>query len=749
MQPGTDKCCGGTTMDFEGFIREIKDKSLAVYGAEVYVDRELSHCYGDTTEGRYPLYSATKTILALAVGIACDRGLIDLGRSILDYIPEKYTEELSEEQEATFRTFTVHRLMTMSVEGFPFRPEGESWLRFSLACPIAEPRKKTFAYSNIPAYLVGVALASAVGGDAWEFITDNLLRPLGITDAVCERCPEGYFYGASGMKMTVNELSRIGLLLYDDGAYEGEQIVSAAYVRRMKAALTPCRESGYGYLLWRYGDGNRISGKLGQRCFTLPKQKLVITWLADLKEGGDAVEDAMRVHLLGEKPADAVPAETGEKVLQDGSADGAKTAGADGSVTTDRKEPAVCPFAKKCGGCDYQGVPYEEQLARKQKNERILLDRFGKVEPILGAASPEHYRNKVHGVFGYASAGKNGRRESAANTGRDSRTAGAGNSRGNAYRGKVYTGIYEESSHRIVPVRGCMIEDRKATDILQTLCELAEQFKLKVYDEDKGTGFLRHALIRVARTTGEIMVVLVATDPIFPSKNNFVRELCRRHPEVRTVVLNINARDTSMVLGDRNIVLYGSGYVEDVLCGLRFRISPSSFYQVNPEQTEVLYGKAMEFAELTGRERVIDAYCGIGTIGMCAAPKAGEVIGVELNKDAVRDAIANAKRNHVDNVRFLCADAGKYMMQAAADGEKVDVVFMDPPRSGSTTEFINAVNTLNPKRVVYISCDPTTLKRDIEHFAKKGWKVQRIQPVDMFPYTGHIETVCLLSKTEG
>ena len=213
------------------------------------------------------------------------------------------------------------------------------------------------------------------------------------------------------------------------------------------------------------------------------------------------------------------------------------------------------------------------------------------------------------------------------------------------------------------------------------------------------------------------------------------------------MVLNINARDTSMVLGDRNIVLYGSGYVEDVLCGLRFRISPSSFYQVNPEQTEVLYGKAMEFAGLTGRERVIDAYCGIGTIGMCAASKAREVIGVELNRDAVRDAISNAKRNHVDNIRFLCADAGKYMMQAAADGEKVDVVFMDPPRSGSTTEFINAVNTLNPKKVVYISCEPTTLKRDIEHFAKKGWNVQRIQPVDMFPYTGCIETCCLLSKT--
>ena len=378
-----------------------------------------------------------------------------------------------------------------------------------------------------------------------------------------------------------------------------------------------------------------------------------------------------------------------------------------------------CPYAKKCGGCDFQGVAYEEQLAIKQKNVRILLDRFCKVEPILGATDPENYRNKVHGVFGYERKG-----------GRQS----------------VYTGIYEEKSHRIVPVRNCMIEDNKATVILQTLCELAQSFKIQIYDEDRGTGLLRHALIRVARATGEIMVVLVAADPIFPSKNNFVKELRRRHPEITTVVLNINGRDTSMVLGERNITLYGSGYIEDVLCGLRFRISPSSFYQVNPEQTAVLYGKAMEFAALTGKEKVIDAYCGIGTIGMCAAAKAGEVIGVELNRDAVRDAVSNAKRNKIANIRFLCADAGQYMMRAAADGERADVVLMDPPRSGSTKEFIEAVNTLSPSRVVYISCEPTTLKRDLDLFVKKGWKVKRIQPVDMFPFTEHVETIVGLQR---
>ena len=243
-----------------------------------------------------------------------------------------------------------------------------------------------------------------------------------------------------------------------------------------------------------------------------------------------------------------------------------------------------------------------------------------------------------------------------------------------------------------------------------------------------------------------IMVVLVLSSPIMPSKNNFSKELCRLHPEITTIVINVNQKRTSMILGERNIVLYGKGYIEDVLCGLRFKISPSSFYQINPAQTEKLYGKAIEFAGLTGKERVIDAYCGIGTIGMCAAPKAGEVIGVELNKDAVKDAIGNAKLNQLKNIRFYNEDASRFMVRMAQEHEKADVVFMDPPRSGSTPEFIDAVNMLNPKRVVYVSCDPTTLQRDLEIFRKKGWKVKKVQPVDMFPYTKHIESIALLQR---
>ena len=376
-----------------------------------------------------------------------------------------------------------------------------------------------------------------------------------------------------------------------------------------------------------------------------------------------------------------------------------------------------CPYAKKCGGCDYQGLTYEEQLSKKQRKIQELLAKFGRINPILKAEKPEHYRNKVHGIFG-----------------RDKNK-------------NVFTGIYEEKSHKIVPVSGCGIENEKATAILATLCHLVKQFRYLIYDEDKRTGLFRHALIRVGEKSGEIMLVLVLTSPIMPSKNNFIKELRRLHPEITTIVLNVNDKKTSMVLGDKNIILYGKGFIVDELCGLKFRISPSSFYQVNPLQTEILYKQALEFAGLTGRERVIDAYCGIGTIGMCAAGKAGEVLGVELNKDAVKDGINNAKQNQIANIRFINSDAGRYLADMAVRREKADVVFMDPPRSGSTPEFIEAVNRLEPRKVIYISCDPETLKRDLELFVRKNWKVRKIQPVDMFPYTKHIEVIVLLQKS--
>ena len=291
----------------------------------------------------------------------------------------------------------------------------------------------------------------------------------------------------------------------------------------------------------------------------------------------------------------------------------------------------------------------------------------------------------------------------------------------------------------------CQIEDQKADEIIVTIRSMLRSFKIRVFDEDTGYGLLRHVLIRRGFTTGEILVVLVTASPVFPSKNNFVKALREKHPEITTIVQNINGRSTSMVLGDKEHVLYGKGYIEDELCGLRFRISSRSFYQINSVQTEKLYGKAMELAGLTGKETVLDAYCGIGTIGLIASKHAGKVIGVELNQDAVRDAVQNAKKNGITNAQFFCNDAGRFMSHMAARGESADVVFMDPPRSGSTEEFIDSVALMQPKRVVYISCGPDTLARDLKVFAKHGYRAKEAWPVDLFGWTGHVETVIMMT----
>ena len=375
-----------------------------------------------------------------------------------------------------------------------------------------------------------------------------------------------------------------------------------------------------------------------------------------------------------------------------------------------------CSYAKKCGGCQYQGIAYEEQLKEKEKKVRKLMKDFGKPEPIIGMENPYHYRNKVHAVYHHQR------------------------------NGEIISGIYQEGTHKVVPVEECQIENQEADRVIQTIRRLAVSFKIKIYNEDSGYGLLRHVLVRTGRKTGEMMVVLVTASPVFPSKNNFVKALRKEHPKITTVIQNINDKNTNMILGERNVVLYGKGYIEDELCGCRFRISPNSFYQVNPIQTEKLYQKAIELAGLTGKERVIDAYCGIGTIGLIAAPHAGEVIGVELNRDAVRDAVGNAKRNGIKNARFYQGDAGKFMVAMAEEGEKADVVFMDPPRSGSDEAFMNSVVTMQPEKIVYISCNPETQVRDLKYLTKKGYRVERICPADMFPFTVHCE--CIVSMTK-
>ncbi len=244
------------------------------------------------------------------------------------------------------------------------------------------------------------------------------------------------------------------------------------------------------------------------------------------------------------------------------------------------------------------------------------------------------------------------------------------------------------------------------------------------------------------------MVVLVTASSEFPSKKNFVKALLDIHPEITTIVQNVNRRDTSMVLGDRENAVYGRGYIEDELCGCRFTISSRSFYQINPVQTERLYRKAVELAGLTGREIVLDAYCGIGTIGIIGAKKAKQVIGVELNRDAVRDAVRNAGQNSVSNIRFYCKDATEFMTSMAAEGKQADVVLMDPPRTGTNPEFIRAVRAVKAKKVVYISCGPDTLARDLEEFGRVGYEAKGAWGYDLFPATRHVECVVLMSRVE-
>ena len=362
------------------------------------------------------------------------------------------------------------------------------------------------------------------------------------------------------------------------------------------------------------------------------------------------------------------------------------------------------------------GKKYSESLEYKQKMIEKLIRPFCKVNKIIGMDEPYFYRNKVHAVVG-------------------------GDRKGN-----IYAGTYEAGSHKIVPIDKCLLDNEKADAIIATVIKLMKSFKYRPYNEDTGRGFLRHILIRTAEVTGEIMVTLVVGENIFPSKSNFIKALTSEHPEITTIVMNVNSKRTSMVLGEKEETLYGKGYIEDILCGKRFRISSKSFYQVNHEQTEKLYNIAIGYAALTGKENVFDAYSGIGTIGICASDNALSVTGVELNRDAVKDALTNCRLNNLKNVKFLAGDAGEHMEKEAASGRKYDVVFMDPPRSGSSLKFINSVCKMAPSKVVYISCGPESLARDLQLFKKKGYRVVECQPVDMFGWTGHVETVCLLSK---
>lgn len=382
-----------------------------------------------------------------------------------------------------------------------------------------------------------------------------------------------------------------------------------------------------------------------------------------------------------------------------------------------KTEKDCCPVYKKCGGCQLQNLSYSEQLKFKQNKVEKLLKKHCKVEPIIGMENPYHYRNKVQAAF-YTNKS-----------------------------GKIISGVYQSGTHHVVGIDSCQTEDIIADKIIVAVRKLLPSFKMTTYNEDTGKGFLRHILVKRGFATNQIMLVLVTGSPVFPSKNNFVKAILKQFSDITTIIQNINPYRTNLVLGENQKILYGKGYIEDILCDCKFRISPKSFYQINPVQTEILYGKAIEFANLKGNETVLDTYCGIGTIGIIAAKHgAGKVIGAELNGDAVRDAIVNAKANSLKNIRFFKTDAGEFMQEVSGENEKPDIVFMDPPRAGSDQKFLNSLIKMSPKTVVYVSCNPETLARDLDYLIQNSdYKVQKIQPVDMFPHTAHIETIILLS----
>ncbi len=374
-----------------------------------------------------------------------------------------------------------------------------------------------------------------------------------------------------------------------------------------------------------------------------------------------------------------------------------------------------CKYAKKCGACQLSNMSYEEQLSFKMANEIKLLKRFGKIEEIIGMDNPYFYRNKSQYAFG-------------------------------TFRGKTVAGVYQSSTHNIVDIDSCLLTDERADQVFTVVKKLLKSFKLKPYDEKTGQGFLRHLLVKTGFKSGETMVVLVTAVREFPKKRSFVNALVKNCPFITTVIQNVNGKFTSMVLGSASEVLFGSGKITEELCGMKFRISPKAFYQINPAQTEILYGKVLEFADFNGTEEIIDAYCGTGTIGLIASGSVRSVTGVEINKDAVNDAKENARLNGVRNIRFFSEDAGKFMTELAKNGHKTDAVIMDPARAGADTAFLSSLVSLSPEKVIYVSCCPETLARDLHYLIKNGYKARKIQPVDMFPHTSHVETVVLMAK---
>ena len=384
----------------------------------------------------------------------------------------------------------------------------------------------------------------------------------------------------------------------------------------------------------------------------------------------------------------------------------------------------TCPIAKSCGGCETLAVPYPIQLKRKNAQVKELFDDLlascepGTLAPIVGMEHPAGYRHKAATPFAPGP------------------------------RGTIRSGFYAKGTHRIVRCTQCLVEDHRCRRTLNSLARTAELCRVSAYDEDRGRGLLRHAVVRAGWKTDELLLTIVANGEQLPREKELVRRIVKHAPDVTAIALNTNVRKTNAILGPTSRPLYHGGIMHDELLGVTFEIGPTSFYQTNPQQTEALYRLAIEGADLLPGMRVLDAYCGIGTIGLCAAAQVEglRVTGVELGKGAVADARRNAQLNGLDkHCRFICADATAYMHETAARHDRFDVVIMDPPRAGSTPEFLAGVIALAPKRVVYVSCNPVTQRRDLDTLITAGYRLTRLTPVDMFPHTKHVETVALLT----
>lgn len=377
-----------------------------------------------------------------------------------------------------------------------------------------------------------------------------------------------------------------------------------------------------------------------------------------------------------------------------------------------------CPIYEKCGGCKLLHIDYHEQNVIKTNEVKAIFKNAGfkeKVNDIIGMEKPFNYRNKNQVVFGVDE------------------------------KNKIISGFYEENSHKIVNFTTCLVQDEVSDKIVQVIKELMEKFRISAYNEQKKRGLIKHVMVKRSKALNETMVVIVTAEKVFPGSNNFVKALLARCKEITTVIQNINPKQTTHVLGDAEVVLYGKGYIHDILMGMKFKISSKSFYQINPIQTKKLYEAAISSAKLSKQDIILDAYSGVGTIGICASPNVQKVISVELEKSAHMDAIINAKLNNIKNVHFYCDDATRFINNLAIKKERIDVVIMDPPRKGSDSNFLKAVLKLKPRKVIYISCDPHTQINDLKYLIN-DYKIIYIQPVDMFPQTEHIENIVTLER---